>query len=70
MELTREQIEWIENNMLFFTSNIKPRKDQVESLFAILTHIDGKQHKPTGCGRCVASARNRVWAEYKKQIQK
>jgi len=69
MELTQEHLEWIEENKLFFTSNVRPTQEQIHNLFFMLTHVDGKIHKPTGCSRCVASARNRVWAEYKKQTE-
>ena len=69
MELTGDHINWIEENKLFFTSNIRPSQEQIHQLFFMLTHLDGKVHKPTGCGRCVASARNRVWAQYQKQLE-
>lgn len=66
MELTPAQISWIEENRIFFTSNIKPTQELIQELFTIYSHVDGKTHKPTGCGRCIASARNRVWFEYQK----
>lgn len=67
MDLTATQINWIEENKLFFTSNIRPTQELIHQLFFILTHIDGKTHKPSGCGRCVANARSKVWAQYQKQ---
>lgn len=70
MELTAEQIRWVEDNMLFFTSSIRPNREQIEDLFSIYSMLDGKQHKPTGCGRCIATARNRVWSQFQKQTDR
>jgi hypothetical protein len=42
-----------------------PREDVVE-LFQILSWIEGREKKPGGCGRCMTSAKERVFAEYQK----
>ena len=67
--LQPEQIAWIEKNDYFFNvPNRTLTKEDVRYLFAVYSWVDGKNHKPTGCGRCVASAKATVWAQYKKQI--
>lgn len=68
MDLTQEQIEFIETNRLIFTSNVTISKEQVVEMFSILSHITGKTQRPTGCGRCIASARLQVWTAYIKQV--
>ena len=65
-QLNQQQINWIEQNELLFTSNIKMTKELVNGLFAIYSWVTGKNQRPTGCGRCVASAKAAVWAAYKQ----
>lgn len=65
-QLNPQQINWIEQNELLFTSNIKMTKELVNGLFAIYSWVTGKNQRPTGCGRCVASAKAAVWAAYKQ----
>jgi hypothetical protein len=67
-QLSQQQIAWIkEHSWLFDGISRSIDKETMASLFGIYSWIDGKNHRPTGCGRCVMSAKARVWAQYKKQ---
>lgn len=65
--MTQEQLDWVKQNALLFTSNVAKTSEQLDMLFQIYSHIEGRTHKPTSCGRCVANAIKRVYAEFKKQ---
>ena len=65
--LREQDTKWIENNLFIFTGvNRSISKEQVTDLFAILSWLTGKNQKPTGCGRCIASARDTIWSTYNK----
>ena len=66
--LRQEDVDWLEANRLVFENHRRSMsKEQVAELFVILSWLTAKNQKPTGCGRCIASARDIVWATYKKQ---
>ncbi len=65
--LRQSDLDWIKSREWYFTGMNRslPREDAVE-LFQILSWIEGREKKPGGCGRCMTSAKDRVWAEYQK----
>ena len=67
--MTQEDQQWVREQMLMFTSNVSKSSDQLDRLFEIYSKVDGRTHRPTSCGRCVANAIKRVFAEYKKSIE-
>ena len=68
--LNSTQIEWIKAREGFFTkANRGLSSLEAAELWAIYNWVTGKNQKPSGCGRCAATAKNTVWAQYKKQIQ-
>lgn len=67
--MTQEDLQWVKDHMLMFTSNVSKTSEQLDRLFQIYSAIDGRTHRPTSCGRCVASAIKRVYAEYKKTTE-
>ena len=67
--MTLEDREWVGAHMLMFTSNVSKTSEQLDRLFKIYSALDGRTHRPTSCGRCVANAIKRVYAEYKKTTE-
>ena len=68
--LNEQQVRWVEDHLQFFNvPNQTMSKEDTHSLFAIYTWVSGKNQKPTGCGRCIASAKAAVWAAYKQTEQ-
>lgn len=65
--MTQEDLQWVKANLIMFTSNISKTSEQLDRLFKIYSTLDGREHRPTSCGRCVANAIKRVYAAYKKQ---
>lgn len=67
--LNDQQVRWIEEHLWLFNGPSRTvTKADLQSLFAIYSWVTGQNHRATGCGRCVASAKAAVWAAY-KQIQ-
>ena len=67
VNLLNDHIQWIRDHEWYFTTpNRSITREEIAYLFVILSWIEGKNKVPTGCGRCVQSAKERVWAEYKK----
>ena len=69
-ELTQQQMAWIEEHQWLFNgpSRSVDRETGIV-LFGIYSWVTGKNQRMTGCGRCAASAKETVWAQYKKQQQ-
>ena len=69
MNSLREQdITFVKENLPFFErGNLKLGQEGMITLFGIYSWITGQTHKPTGCGRCVTSARKAVYAAFQKQ---
>jgi hypothetical protein len=61
--MTPEEFDYLKTNSFIF-NNVKLNPDQVKMLFQIYSRLDGKEHKPTGCGRCIMNAKKRVKQEY------
>ena len=69
-QLNPQQIKWIEANLWLFDGPGRTiTKETAQTLFAIYSWIDGKNHRPTGCGRCIVTAKQAVWHQYKKQLE-
>lgn len=66
--LTQEHIEWIEANVLMFTTSQRMQREHIQQLFSMYSIVSGKLQRPTGCGACIRSALNAVWKQYQKQI--
>ena len=67
--MKQEDLDWVRANLIMFTANISKTSEQLDRVFKIYSDIEGKTHRPTSCGRCVANAIKRVYAEYKKLTQ-
>lgn len=61
--MTPEEFDFLKNNLFIF-NNVKLTPEQVAMLFRIYSRLEGKEHKPTSCGRCVSNAKKRVKTEY------
>lgn len=69
--LRQEDIDWIGSREWWFTGiNRSLPTDEVKHLYAILSWVDGRTHKPGGCGRCLTSARQKIWQQYLTQKNK
>lgn len=54
-------ILWIMDNKRLIESTQKPTKDEQVMIFKIADIVDPTQtHKPTGCGRCLESAKRAI----------
>lgn len=55
-KLIEEDKIWLDNNrnILYVSTRMTP--EQSTNLFRIYSYLDGKVHKPTGCGRCLRNA--------------
>jgi len=60
---------WVQQNLNKFTNNVSWQKNEINTLFEIYSNITNKKHKPTGCSRCVANARNAVYAAYQQELK-
>lgn len=59
--------EWIEKHSWWFTGiNRTLPREEYSTLFSIYSWVTGKTQKYSSCGRCVISARECVWNQYKK----
>lgn len=66
--LRESDLKWIKDHEWWFTiPNRTISREEVAELFQILSWVEGVHKAPTGCGRCVTSAKERIWTEYKKQ---
>jgi hypothetical protein len=61
--MTPEDFEYLKENSFIF-NNVKLTPEQLARLFRIYSQLEGKDHRPTGCGRCVSNVKKRVKAEY------
>ena len=61
---------WVQMNLNKFKNNISWQRDEIAILFEVYSRVAGKTHKPTGCSRCVANAKNAVYAAYLQQCKK
>jgi hypothetical protein len=61
--MTQEDYNYLKNNLFIF-NNVRLTKEQVDMLFEIYSRVDGKTHRPTGCGRCISNAKKRVKIAY------
>lgn len=61
---------WVQRNLNKFQNNVSWQPDEIKILFEIYSKVDKKTHRPTGCSRCVASARARVYVEYQNELKK
>lgn len=66
--LRPEDLNWIKEREWYFTGINRSlnREDKIH-MWAILSWATGKNQKPSGCGRCVTTAKNTLWALYLKQ---
>lgn len=66
-KLTQEEKDFIKENEYYFTTNNKPLSAFWFKLFEIGNRLKGKQEwKDIGCGRCLHSVKEFVWAQYLK----
>lgn len=61
---------WVQRNLNKFTNNVSWQRDEINILFEVYSNVTGKTQRPTGCSRCVASARSAVYAAYQQELKK
>ena len=66
--IQEQDIIWIDQNQSIFL-NVKLLPEQLHNLFRIYNEITGENKRVTGCGRCVASVKKRVQAQFDKQTK-
>lgn len=59
-----EQLQWIEDNLVIFTSNVSTSKENVQYVYDIYNVITDENKKPNGCSRCWVSVKKRVLKHY------
>jgi hypothetical protein len=64
--MTKEQIKFIEDNMLMFTTSVSFTPDQGKQLYEIYNSITGENKKPTSCGRCISGVLKTILNKYKQ----
>ena len=64
--MTKEQIKFIEDNMLMFTTSVRFTPDQSRQLYEIYNSITGENKRPTGCGRCTSGVLKTILNKYNK----
>ena len=69
MELTKEQIEYLETNLSIFELSSKATSEQRTIVYGMYNDLTGQKKKPNSCGRCWRNVKMKVYQEYKKQIQ-
>tara|TARA_R110000772_G_scaffold245957_1_gene359559 strand:- start:4680 stop:4889 length:210 start_codon:yes stop_codon:yes gene_type:complete len=62
--MTQEQLQWIEDNKLIFTSNVSVPQETALKVYEIYNTITNENKKPNGCGRCWVSVKKRVLKHY------
>jgi hypothetical protein len=69
--LRPQDAQWIADREWWFCgiNRTLPREDLLH-LYAILSWVDGRTRKPGGCGRCLTTARQRLWQLYLTQKDK
>ena len=63
--MTQEDFDYLKENLFIF-NNVKLTPEQVARLFRIYSHLDGREHRPTSCGRCLSNVKKRIQAEYER----
>lgn len=66
--MTQEQLDFVRDNMLLFTTSRRFTPEQTTKVFGIYNSITGEQKKPTSCGRCITNTLKRILYEYNKLI--
>lgn len=62
--MTDNQLQWIEDNLIIFTSNVSTSKENALYVYEIYNAITGENKKPNGCGRCWTTVKKRVLKHY------
>lgn len=62
--MTPDQLQWVTDNMVIFTSNVSTTKENVQTVYDIYNAITGENKQPNGCGRCWVSVKKRVLKHY------
>lgn len=66
--LRPQDLSWISEREWYFTGiNRRLSVEDGPHMWAILSWATGQNQKPSGCGRCVTTARQTLWALYLKQ---
>jgi len=65
--MRKEDMFFIEENIIYFKHNINPRSSFWFRLFEIGNHIKGyDEWKDIGCGRCLKSVMDFCYSQYKQ----
>ena len=62
--MTPEQLQWMEDNLVIFTSNVSTTKENVEYVYGIYNAITNENKRPNGCARCWVTVKKRVLKHY------
>jgi len=65
--MTQEDIQWVTDNMLLFTTSRRYAPGELEMIFAIFNRITGQNKKVTSCGRCVENTKKIILQHYEIQ---
>ena len=63
-KLLQEEIDWIAEREVKFRGNIKFTREEMLKSFEIWSRLQGKEVKPSGCGRCAMNVRQNLWRLY------
>ena len=62
--MKEEHKQWVTDNMLIFTTSRKLTPQENTMLFEIVSDVTNTPTRPTGCGRCVTTAKKNVMYHY------
>ena len=62
-----EHKQWVTDNMLIFTTSRRLTPQESTMLFEIVSDVTNKPTRPTGCGRCVTTAKQNIMFHYDKK---
>ena len=68
--MRQEDINYIESNMLLFTTSRRYAPGELETIFSIYNRITGESKKVTGCGRCVNTTKQIILKHYDQARRK
>jgi hypothetical protein len=67
-ELREQDLNWIKEREWYFTGvNRSLSTPDRTMLFSILSWATGRTQTPSGCGRCMTTAKETLWSLYLKQ---
>ena len=68
--MTQEHIDYIESNMLLFTTSRRYAPAELQKIYEIYNAVTGENKKVTGCGRCQTNVKQIILFNYDKARRK